>query len=63
MRLLAIGLTALALAGFAGAPVSDPPPSVAAAVHGRFPHPRRVALLMLENRSYEQVIGNREALI
>lgn len=61
MRLLAIGLAALALAGFADAPVSDPPPSVAAAAHGHFPHLRRVALLMLENRSYEQVIGSRRA--
>jgi hypothetical protein len=29
--------------------------------HGRFPRPARVALLVLENRSYEQVIGNPHA--
>ncbi len=61
MRLVAIALVALALVGFADGSVADPPPTVAANAHGRFPHPRRVALLMLENRSYEQVIGNRHA--
>jgi phosphatidylinositol-3-phosphatase len=38
---------------FVRRPAADP--------HGRFPRPRRVALLILENRSYEQVIGNPNA--
>jgi hypothetical protein len=55
---LAIGLTAVV--GFSGE--ASQPPSVAAVAPPRhFPHPRRVAVIVLENRSYEQVIGNRSA--
>jgi phosphatidylinositol-3-phosphatase len=55
---LAAGL--IALAGCGGG--ASQPPSVAAAAPAlRFPHPNRVAVVVLENRSYEQVIGSRSA--
>jgi hypothetical protein len=55
---LAVGLTAVV--GRSGQ--ASQLPSVAAAPAARhFPHPRRVAVIVLENRSYEQVIGNRSA--
>jgi hypothetical protein len=55
---LTAGLTAVA---GCGGGVSQPP-SLAAAPPGlRFPHPDRVAVIALENRSYEQVIGSRSA--
>lgn len=37
------------------------PRAVEANVHHRFPQERKVAVLVLENRSYEQVIGNADA--
>jgi hypothetical protein len=55
---LAAGVTAVA--GCGGR--ASPPPSVAAAPSAlHFPHPDRVAVIVLENRSYEQVIGSRSA--
>jgi phosphatidylinositol-3-phosphatase len=55
---LAAVLTAVAGCGGQVAP----PPSVAAAPPAmRFPHPKRVAVIVLENRSYEQVIGSQSA--
>jgi phosphatidylinositol-3-phosphatase len=54
----AAGLTAVA--GCSGR-VSQPPSVAAAPPALHFPHPNRVAVIVLENRSYEQVIGSRSA--
>lgn len=49
-------------AAVAGCGQDSQPPSVPAAPPAlRFPHPDRVAVIVLENRSYEQVIGSRSA--
>jgi hypothetical protein len=64
VRIGAVVSLAIVLAGVAaGVAVPDGRPalrSVPAAGAG-FPHPARVAVLLLENRSYGQVIGNRSA--
>jgi hypothetical protein len=59
--LLAVGLVAIvSIVGCGGQ--ASPPPSVAPVPPPRhFPHPRRVAVVVLENRSYEQVIGSPSA--
>jgi acid phosphatase len=62
-------LVALALLALVASGPGGHTPTAARATHalppadprGRFPRPRRVALLVLENRSYEQVIGSPRA--
>jgi hypothetical protein len=58
--IVALAALPTALAGCSGG-VSDPPSVAAAPPALRFPHPNRVAVIVLENRSYEQVIGSRSA--
>jgi phosphatidylinositol-3-phosphatase len=55
---LAAGLTALA---GCGSQASRPPRVAAVAPPRHFPHPDRVAVMVLENRSYEEVIGSPSA--
>jgi hypothetical protein len=62
--LVAVAIVVLAASGPGGhttAPAHATHASPAADPRGRFPRPRRVALLVLENRSYEQVIGSPRA--
>jgi phosphatidylinositol-3-phosphatase len=60
IRVVALGGGLAAVAGCNG-PLSQPASVPAAPPDLRFPQPTRVAVIMLENRSYEQVIGDRNA--
>jgi phosphatidylinositol-3-phosphatase len=60
MRRALAGLVAVLVALALAAPGADSH-GRAADPHGTFPRPARVALLVLENRSYEQVIGSPRA--
>lgn len=55
---LAAGLSAV---GGCGSRASQPPSVAAAPPPRHFPHPNRVAVIVLENRSYEEVIGSPSA--
>jgi hypothetical protein len=62
LRLGVVGLiAALLVGGFAAAPHRSAATSIPADPMGRLPHPSRVAVLVLENRDFGQVIGNRAA--
>lgn len=64
LSVAAVGALGVALVGAVGLPAAGPgpgPASALAAPSGRFPHPSKVAVLALENKSFGQVIGNRKA--
>lgn len=64
LRLTAAGALGLTLIGAIGLPFAGsrtPPTRAVAAATGLVTHPSKVAVLALENRSYGQVIGNRNA--
>jgi hypothetical protein len=54
-------LVALAVLAAAALVVAESAATVPADPTGRFPEPARVAVLVLENRSYDEVIGNPDA--
>lgn len=56
-RILAVLLVSVGLSACAGGALSAEGPLTA----GKLVHPRRVAVMVLENRSYGRVIGSREA--
>jgi len=60
LRVFGLAIALAALAGCSSG-VSQPPSVDAAAPALHFPHPHRVAVIVLENRSYEQVIGSPSA--